>query len=533
MRRNSPPTTTTTPRRPTTTTTTTTTRNLAVSATCQTTRMKTTIHNHNTTTAPFIFSFLLLLLSHEMMVVVVVAVEAAEEESVSGQHQAKVDSAQCSYTLVVNEFDVSKCPVMLADGQAAQDMVHQQQQQQQQHKYHHSKKGGSHDDPSSFSPSSSSSKPRGGPGNHELRGVGGWSSGGHRHQQDQEREVVGVLKSQVRDLEERLLQEMVMSRQLNSTLGRHDSALLQAEKRLADYQANFTTLYRAMVFVQRQLHRQRKVNKNLNKKLSNVMLDVVEVNNVLTRVPTSPRDGVKATAKTFHVQSVAKVRSCPGVTDQSPNFVDCAAVFSSGHRQSGVYYVRPHAAACPVPVWCDMDTPPGGWLLFQRRQDGSVPFKRDWDQYRDGFGSVDGEHWLGNDNLFLLTNQDHYQLRVDLWDFSGNRVHAVYTTFRVAGERDKFQLTVSDYSGSAQDSMYRHNKMAFSTPDRDNDGRRESHCAAEWEAGWWFNNCWFALLNGAYHNRSDVSYRGIAWNHWKREQLRKTEMKLRPVKIQP
>ncbi|KAL8566311.1 hypothetical protein ACOMHN_050429 [Nucella lapillus] len=130
-------------------------------------------------------------------------------------------------------------------------------------------------------------------------------------------------------------------------------------------------------------------------------------------------------------------------------------------------------------------------------------------------------------------NRDHYQLRIDLWDFSGNRVHAVYSTFRVSGERDKFQLTISGHSGSAQDSLYRHNRMAFSTPDRDNDGRGESHCAAEWESGWWFNNCWFVLLNGAYHNRSDVAYRGIAWNHWKREQLRKTEMKMRPIKPKP
>ena len=84
---------------------------------------------------------------------------------------------------------------------------------------------------------------------------------------------------------------------------------------------------------------------------------------------------------------------------------DCAAVYESGHRHSGVYYVKPGAAACPVPVWCDMDTTPGGWLLFQRRQDGSVNFTRNWAQYRDGFGHVAGEHWLGNDNLFLLTNQ--------------------------------------------------------------------------------------------------------------------------------
>lgn len=81
-----------------------------------------------------------------------------------------------------------------------------------------------------------------------------------------------------------------------------------------------------------------------------------------------------------------------------------------------------------------MESPKGGWLVFQRRRDGSVDFNRRWNEYRSGFGDVSGEHWLGNDNIFLLTNQGRYQLRIDLWDFAENRVHALYSEFKIDGK---------------------------------------------------------------------------------------------------
>ena len=100
-----------------------------------------------------------------------------------------------------------------------------------------------------------------------------------------------------------------------------------------------------------------------------------------------------------------------------------------------------------------MKTDGGGWTVFQRRLDGSVDFYLGWESYKNGFGNLSGEFWLGNDNLHRLTSADKVILRVDLEDFEGNITYAKYTTFMVADERDKYRLKIGGYSGTAGDSM--------------------------------------------------------------------------------
>jgi len=56
-----------------------------------------------------------------------------------------------------------------------------------------------------------------------------------------------------------------------------------------------------------------------------------------------------------------------------------------------------------------------------------------------GFGSVSGEHWLGNEYLYLLSNQRQYALRVELTDWSGHQVFSYYDRFMVGSEKQNYR----------------------------------------------------------------------------------------------
>ena len=125
---------------------------------------------------------------------------------------------------------------------------------------------------------------------------------------------------------------------------------------------------------------------------------------------------------------------------------NCADRYKSGERKSGVYTINPDDAEV-IEVFCDQTTAGGGWLVFQKRLDGSVDFFRGWAEYERGFGSLTGEFWLGLDKIHRLTSSGSYKLRVDLEDFAGNITYAEYDLFEVASKAEKYKLNVGSYAG--------------------------------------------------------------------------------------
>ena len=225
---------------------------------------------------------------------------------------------------------------------------------------------------------------------------------------------------------------------------------------------------------------------------------------------------------------------------------DCYDALLQGHNESGVYSLQINNVTSPVDVFCDMETDGERWTVLLKRQDGSVDFYRNWADYKNGFGDLEGEHWLGLDPIYLLTHQcsNPPQLRVDLEDWEGNTSFAKYEQFSVSDEDSDYILTVSGYQpdSTAGDSLLNvdgyytnsQNGQKFTTPDRDNDRAPWGNCAIEHHGSWWHKDCFFSLLTGKYQPHAgpwNTPPYGIAWYSWKNTysySMSAAEMKIRP-----
>ncbi|XP_067114159.1 angiopoietin-related protein 2a [Osmerus mordax] len=223
----------------------------------------------------------------------------------------------------------------------------------------------------------------------------------------------------------------------------------------------------------------------------------------------------------------------PSTTNKpSGPFKDCLQALEDGHTATGMYLVKPENANRLMQVWCDQRHDPGGWTVIQRRQDGSVNFFRNWETYKTGFGNIDGEYWLGLENIYWLTNQGTYKLLVMLEDWSGRKTFAEYASFRLESEADFYKLRVGRYHGNAGDSLTWHNGKQFTTLDRDHDVYT-GNCAHYQKGGWWYNACAHSNLNGVWYRGGHYRSRyqdGVYWAEFRggAYSLKKVSMMIRP-----
>ena len=125
-----------------------------------------------------------------------------------------------------------------------------------------------------------------------------------------------------------------------------------------------------------------------------------------------------------------------------------------------------------------------GWIFIHQKLslNTNMMFYKSWHEYKEGFGTIDGNYWMGLELLYLITGSGNFMLRVEMTSSSnGNWYSAEYWDFYVDDESLQYRIHFGSYSGDNGNSFQyggirNLNGMPFTTFDQDNDNNGEN-CA--------------------------------------------------------
>ncbi|XP_016990619.1 angiopoietin-related protein 1-like [Drosophila rhopaloa] len=219
---------------------------------------------------------------------------------------------------------------------------------------------------------------------------------------------------------------------------------------------------------------------------------------------------------------------CEQTTENFPD--SCPSGNKNGIYQIKIKGMEPFKVPCMSPV--------SGWSVIQRRFDGSENFNRTWEDYKNGFGDVKGEFFIGLEKLHRMTEERTYELYIRLRDVNGINRYGAYDSFKIGSEEESYELkTWSRYSGNAVNYIENYGGNKFTTFDRDN--VNNGNCSEAYYGGWWYNECAESSLNGIYYkgrNRDESERNGIFWStsddYYIEKSLTFVEMMIRPISFQ-
>ncbi len=90
------------------------------------------------------------------------------------------------------------------------------------------------------------------------------------------------------------------------------------------------------------------------------------------------------------------------------------------------------------------------WLTIQHRQNNQINFNRTWIEYRRGFGDIINQtnFWIGNENLYWLTNNYQCRLKIELTDWHNETRIGIYELFHIANLNNNYQIQIGGYNGN-------------------------------------------------------------------------------------
>lgn len=132
--------------------------------------------------------------------------------------------------------------------------------------------------------------------------------------------------------------------------------------------------------------------------------------------------------------------------------------------------------------------PGTGWTVIQQRIDGKENFNRSWTEYQNGFGSLDGDFFLGLDKIHSLTSVLQHELYIHMVYDNGTIENAHYDNFTVSNKEDFYKLHLANFTGNVKHDYFSimTAKEDFYTFDNDT---TNTNCALQNGGGFWYGGC--------------------------------------------
>ncbi|EDW76257.2 uncharacterized protein Dwil_GK15361 [Drosophila willistoni] len=220
-------------------------------------------------------------------------------------------------------------------------------------------------------------------------------------------------------------------------------------------------------------------------------------------------------------------------TAANPTYTTCPRKAEA----NGVYTVKIPGHQESFEVLCDAELAGYGWTVIARRTNSSLNFFTNWREYKEGFGNLSGDFFIGLNKLHAITKSEVHELYIHLEDFEGETRYAQYDEFLIESEKQFYAMSsLGKFTGDAGDSLRHQLGMNFTTYDQDNDVINSDNCAIKYMGSWWHNNCTeshFSHLFGLYldaENEGTFGENGMIWKTWrgKNYSYKRMQMMLRP-----
>ncbi|XP_058159461.1 angiopoietin-related protein 3 isoform X2 [Dasypus novemcinctus] len=191
---------------------------------------------------------------------------------------------------------------------------------------------------------------------------------------------------------ESLMEEKVLLQQKVRYLEEQLTNLIQNQPEIQEYPEvtslktfieqqnnNIKDLLQTMEEQYRQLNQQHNQIKEIENQLKRTGIQEPIENSSFYSKPRAPR-----TTPSLRLNETKKVER-----DGIP--ADCTNINNRGEHTSGIYAIRPRDSQV-FNVYCDVISG-SSWTLIQHRMDGSQNFNESWENYKYGFGRLDGGWW--------------------------------------------------------------------------------------------------------------------------------------------